>query len=146
MKRSSFILKYQKHHLINWSSNPISRIDVGWIDFLFQFSQWSIYASVSKVFSRFRFNFHFRVLHLLSTSFTPIYYPNQPHLSFFQHQMEKRKVEKRNLRFSQQLEAQQNPHKHAQTKPKHTPTQQPTNHTLTQHTFETYFNHITTNN
>ena len=49
--------------------------------------------------------------------------------------MEKRKVERRNLRFSQQ-----NPHKHNLNT---TTTQQPTDHTLTQYTFETYFNHIT---
>jgi len=70
-------------------------------------------------------------------SFATIYHPNQPHLSFFQHQMEERKVERKNLRFSQQ-----NPHKHnLNTQP-----QQPTNSTLTQHTFETYFNNITSNN
>ena len=55
MKRSSFTLKYQKYHPINWLSNPRSRIDVGWIDFIFQFSQWSITASVVKVITHFRF-------------------------------------------------------------------------------------------
>jgi len=69
MKRSSFILKYQKYHPINWSSN-ISirgrslRIDVGWIDFLFQFSQWSTHASGLKVI------IHFRFLHILFNIFS----------------------------------------------------------------------------
>jgi len=44
MKRSFSKLKYQKYHpkQSNWSTNLISRIDVGWIDFLFQLSQCSI--------------------------------------------------------------------------------------------------------
>ena len=49
MKRSLFTLKYQKYHPINWSSNLSSSFDVGWIDFIFQFSQWSICASGVKV-------------------------------------------------------------------------------------------------
>jgi len=34
--------KILEYHPINWSSNLSSRIDVGWIDFIFQFFQWSI--------------------------------------------------------------------------------------------------------